>query len=65
MKEKLKELEILNKTIFKMHELKDCLMCCNSATYEERERFCAFMYDLEKRKTDLEIEINGCIIQEG
>ena len=65
MEDKLKELEILKEAIQKMQEVKDCLVCLDSVTNEEYEKYCAFIYNLEERKNNLENELNSYTIEEA
>jgi len=47
-----------------MQEVKDCLVCLDSVTNEEYEKYCVFIYDLEGRKNNLENELNNYTIEE-
>ena len=64
MEEQIKELEILKEAIQKMHEVKDYLICLDNVTNEEYEKYCAFIYDLEERKNNLENEVSSYKIEE-
>lgn len=37
---------------------------CDSVTKEEYKNLCILINDLENRKIELEIEIDGCILEE-
>ena len=63
MEEEKKELEILKDGISHLKAL-ECFGCCDSVTNEEYEKLGAKLYDLEDRAMKLEIDINGCILEE-
>ena len=65
MEDQLKELGILKEAIQKMQEVKDCLVCLGSVTNEEYEKYCAFIYDLEERKNNLENKLDSYTIEEA
>lgn len=64
MEEEKKELEILKDGISHLKEALECFGCCDSVTNEEYEKLGAKLYDLEDRAMKLEIDINGCILEE-
>lgn len=64
MEEQIKELEILKEAIQKMQEVKECLVCLDSVTNEEYEKYCAFIYDLDERKNNLENKVSSYKIEE-
>ena len=64
MEYQVKELEILKDGISHFKKALECFVCCDSVTNEEYETLGAKLYDLEERAMGLEIDINGCILEE-
>ena len=64
MEEQIKELEILKDGINYLKKALECFVCCDSVTNEEYEKLGAKLYDLEDKAMKLEIDINGCILEE-
>ena len=64
MEEQVKELEILKDGINHLKKTLECFVCCDSVTNEEYEKLGAKLYDLEDKAMKLEIDINGCVLEE-
>lgn len=64
MEDKKKELEILNETIEHMKKVQECMKDCDSVTTTEYHIFDLYLQELEDRAMKLEIDINGCILEE-
>lgn len=64
MEDEKKELEVLKDGISHLKKALECFVCCYSVTNEEYEKLEAKLYDLEDRAMKLEIDINGCILEE-
>ena len=64
MEEQVKELEILNETIEHMKKVQECMKDCDSVTTTEYHIFDLYLKELEDRAMKLEIDINGCILEE-
>lgn len=64
MEDEKKELEILKETIEHMKKAEKCMRDCENITNIEYEMFCHYVCDLEDRAMKLEIDINGCILEE-
>lgn len=64
MEDERKELEILKEGIQHLQKALNCFVCCDSITEKEYGCLVKLEDDLTSRKIDLEIKINGCIIQE-
>lgn len=64
MEEEKKELEILKDGISHLKKALECFVCCDSVTNEEYEKYCAFIYDLDERKDNLENEVSSYKIEE-
>lgn len=64
MEDERKELEILKEGIQHLQKALNCFVCCDNVKEEEYETLVKLEDDLTNRKIDLEIKINGCIIQE-
>lgn len=65
MEEERKELEILKKGITYLQKAIECFASCDTVTKEEFRKIANYCDTLENRKIDLQIDIDGCIIQEG
>lgn len=64
MEDEKKELECLKEVIDNFKKtLKSC-NDCDTVTKEEYKKIGDYIDELENRKIDLEIEIDGCIIEE-
>lgn len=59
-----KELEILKEVISQLYTARECMKDCDSVTATEYHMFDIYIQELEDRATKLEIEINGCILEE-
>lgn len=64
MEEQVKELEILKETIEHMKKAQECMKDCDSVTTTEYQIFDLYLQELEDRAMKLEIDINGCILEE-
>lgn len=64
MENEKKELEILKEGISYLKKALECFVCCDNVTNEEYEKLGAKLYDLKDRAMKLEIDINGCILEE-
>lgn len=64
MEEQVKELEILKETIEHMKKAQECMKDCDSVTVTEYQIFDLYLQELEDRAMKLEIDINGCILEE-
>lgn len=66
MEEQVKELEILKDGISHLKKALECFKDCNNenVTTEEFEDIEDKLYILEDRAMKLEIDINGCILEE-
>ena len=64
MEEQVKELGILQETINQLRLAKECMKDCDSVTATEYHIFDLYLQELEDRAMKLEIDINGCILEE-
>lgn len=64
MEDEKKELGVLKEGIQHLQKALNCFVCCDSITEKEYGCLVKLEDDLTSRKIDLEIKINGCIIQE-
>ena len=64
MEDDIKELEVLKETIEHMKKARDCMKECDTVTVTEYNIFELYLDDLEDRAMKLEIDINGCILEE-
>lgn len=64
MEDEKKELEVLKDGIRHLKKALECFVCCDSVTGKEYEKLEEELYDLEDRAMKLEIDINGCILEE-
>ena len=64
MENQLKELEVLKEVISELYTARECMKDCDSVTTTEYHMFDLYIQELEDRATKLEIEINGCILEE-
>lgn len=64
MEDEKKELEILKETIEHMKKARDCMKECDTVTVTEYKMFELYLDELEDRATKLEIDINGCKLEE-
>lgn len=65
MEDERKELEILKEGIQHLQKALNCFVCCDSVKEEEYETLVKLEDDLTNRKIDLQIKIDGCIIEEA
>lgn len=64
MEEQKRELEILKDTIFFLNKTIDIMKDCESVTELEYQIAGAYLEELQNRAMKLEIDINGCILEE-
>lgn len=64
MEDKKKELEVLKEGIQHLQKALNCFVCCDSITEKEYGCLVKLEDDLTNRKIDLQIKIDGCIIEE-
>ena len=64
MEEQIKELEVLKETIEHMKKALECMKECDNVTVTEYQMFNLYLEELEDRAMKLEIDINGCILEE-
>lgn len=64
MEDEKKELEILKETIEHMKKAQECMKECYNVTVTEYQIFGLYLDELEDRAMKLEIDINGCILEE-
>ena len=64
MEEQVKELEILKDIINQMNFTLCCMKDCDNVTTTEYHIFELYLDELEDRAMKLEIDINGCILEE-
>ena len=64
MEEQVKELEILKETIEHMKKAQECMKECYNVTVTEYQIFGLYLDELEDRAMKLEIDINGCVLEE-
>ena len=58
------ELKILKETIEHLKKAQACMASCDNVTETEYQIFGLYLQELEDRAMKLEIDINGCIIEE-
>lgn len=64
MEDEKKELEILKEVISELYTARECMKDCDSVTATEYHMFDLYIQELEDRAMKLEIDINGCILEE-
>ena len=64
MEEDKLELKCLKEGIEYLDKAVKCFAECDTVTKEEYKKIANYLDDLENRKIELEIEINGCILEE-
>lgn len=64
MEDEKKELEVLKETIEYMKKARDCMKECDTVTTTEYHIFELYLDELEDRAMKLEIDINGCKLEE-
>lgn len=65
MEDEKLELEVLKEGIEYLDKTIKMFAQCDTVTEEEYKKLSEILDDLENRKIDLEIDINGCIIEEA
>lgn len=64
MEDEKQELEILTEGIQYLKKALSCFACCDTMTDKEYGCLVKLEDDLTDRKTDLQVKIDGCIIEE-
>lgn len=64
MEDEKKELEVLKEAIEHMKKARDCMKECDTVTLTEYQIFEFYLDELENRAMKIEIDINGCILEE-
>lgn len=64
MEDEKNELKILKEVIRYLKLAQGCMASCDNVTETEYQIFGLYIQELEDRAMKLEIDINGCIIQE-
>lgn len=64
MEDEKKELEVLKEIIEYMKKARDCMKECDTVTTTEYHIFELYLDELEDRAMKLEIDINGCKLEE-
>lgn len=64
MEDEKMELKVLKETIEYLKKAQACMASCDNVTDTEYQIFGLYLQELEDRAIELEIKINGCIIQE-
>ena len=65
MEDEKKELEVLKDTIFYFDKALDVMKDCESVTELEYQVAGAYLEELQDRAMKLEIDINGCVLEEA
>lgn len=65
MEDERQELEILTEGIQHLQKALNCFVCCDSMTEKEYGCLVKLEDDLTCRKIDLQVKIDGCIIEEA
>lgn len=64
MEDEKMELKILKETIEHLKKAQACMASCDNVTETEYQIFGLYLEELEDRAMKLEIDIDGCIIEE-